>query len=47
MKKLEFFLFFFFVKLNYLKNTINQEEIGISKGKKRESEKKNNPKKKA
>lgn len=26
-------LIFFFVKLNYLKNTINQEEIGISKEK--------------
>lgn len=44
MKKLEFFLFFF-LKLNYLKNTINQEEIGISKEKERE--KKNNPKKRA
>jgi hypothetical protein len=46
MKKLEFFLFFF-LKLNYLKNTINQEEIGISKEKKKEREKKNNPKKRA
>jgi hypothetical protein len=45
MKKLKFVFVFLKKKLNYLKNTINQEEIGISKEKERE--KKNNPKKRA
>lgn len=30
----------FFLKLNYFKNIINQEEIGISKGKKKINPKK-------